>query len=186
MSAYSGVVTVGATPDLRLLEAFLNTLDERSFSRYGAPHLGGDELTSTAALSAWLAEHGLLGEGAPMVDGDLVAAVRLRTVLRQVLIGDPADGVETVLAEFPLQLVPDPVGHLRLAASGTSLLDPIVETVAAAVLTGGWSRVRICAAPDCHWAFYDVSRSGAGRWCSMEVCGNRTKTRTYRQRQRVT
>ncbi|MET7668825.1 CGNR zinc finger domain-containing protein [Micromonospora luteifusca] len=30
-------------------------------------------------------------------------------------------------------------------------------------------------------SFYEDFRSGAGRWCSMAACGNRTKTRTYRQ-----
>ncbi|MFD9698271.1 CGNR zinc finger domain-containing protein [Lentzea sp. NPDC059081] len=40
----------------------------------------------------------------------------------------------------------------------------------------------MCAAPDCRWAFYDVSRNGRGRWCAMEICGNRQKTRAYRER----
>lgn len=173
-----------ATPDLRLLEAFLNTLDERTFSRHGTPHAGGDELTSTSSLSTWLAEHGLLPDRTPIDDGVLAAAIQLRTRLRQILLTDPANpaATETALAGYPLHLVSDRAGRLRLSATGTSVLNPIVETVAVAVAQGRWARLKICAAPDCHWAFYDVSRNGAGRWCSMEACGNRTKTRTYRQR----
>ena len=38
--------------------------------------------------------------------------------------------------------------------------------------------------PDCRWAFYDRSHSGAGAWCDMATCGNRIKNRRLRQRQR--
>ena len=65
-------------------------------------------------------------------------------------------------------------------------LTAIVETVATSVARGTWRRLKICAAADCRWVFYDDSRNGAGRWCSMAACGNRVKTRTYRQRQRAT
>ncbi|MEU4242496.1 CGNR zinc finger domain-containing protein [Actinoplanes sp. NPDC026619] len=47
---------------------------------------------------------------------------------------------------------------------------------------GGWNRLKLCSAADCRWAFYDTSRNGGGRWCSMEACGNRNKTRAYRRR----
>jgi predicted RNA-binding Zn ribbon-like protein len=61
-------------------------------------------------------------------------------------------------------------------------LDAIVETVAASVAGGGWSRLKLCFSADCRWAFYDTSRNGGGRWCSMEACGNRNKTLAYRRR----
>lgn len=87
------------------------------------------------------------------------------------------------LAAFPLRLAPDPSGRLRIAAtSGVTGLDPIVVTVAETVADGGWNRLKLCSSADCRWAFYDTSRNGGGRWCSMEVCGNRHKTRAYRQR----
>jgi len=44
------------------------------------------------------------------------------------------------------------------------------------------ARIRICAAPDCALLFVDASRPGRRRWCSMEWCGNRAKTRAYRRR----
>ena len=53
-----------------------------------------------------------------------------------------------------------------------------------AVLSPQVSRLRICAAEDCRRAFYDNSRNGLGKWCSTAACGNRMKTRAYRQRQR--
>lgn len=48
---------------MHVVEAFLNTLDERTFSRHGEAHAPTDELTSEAALAHWLARHGLAPEG---------------------------------------------------------------------------------------------------------------------------
>jgi predicted RNA-binding Zn ribbon-like protein len=116
--------------------------------------------------------------------GDLAVAVALRAALREALTdgSDGTDGTQA-LAGFPLRLAPDPAGRLRIAAaSGVAGLDAIVETVAAGVAGGGWSRLKLCFSADCRWAFYDTSRNGGGRWCSMEACGNRNKTRAYRRR----
>ncbi|WP_305784140.1 CGNR zinc finger domain-containing protein [Symbioplanes lichenis] len=162
--------------DLRLIEEFLNTADERTFSRHGEQHVAGDRLTSPAALADWLAAHGLATEGA-----DLSAAVSLRTALRSAVDGQ---GEATpALAGHPLHLVVDPSGELRIRArSARPWVDVIVETVAQSAARGDWPRLKLCAAPDCRWAFLDTSRNGRGRWCEMAVCGNRQKTRTYRER----
>ncbi|WP_422770316.1 CGNR zinc finger domain-containing protein [Plantactinospora sp. WMMC1484] len=174
-------------PDgMRLIEEFLNTVDERTFRRHGTAHAGGDRLASPAALSEWLAGHGLLPAGTRLRQADLAEGIRLRTALRQALLAAaPERETVAVFVDFPLHLVPGAEGALRLAATGAAGLAPIVEAVATAVVSGSWARLRICAAPDCRWVFYDVSRSGGGRWCSMAVCGNRAKTRSYRQRQRT-
>jgi predicted RNA-binding Zn ribbon-like protein len=59
-----------------------------------------------------------------------------------------------------------------------------------AVATGRWSRLKAC--PDCHWAFYDRTRSGTKRWCLMNAgsptgrgCGNIAKARRHRARQKA-
>lgn len=51
-------------------------------------------------------------------------------------------------------------------------------------VAGGFepSRLRRCSGEDCSLIFYDSSRNGARRWCSMEVCGNRSKVRSHRAR----
>ena len=36
-------------------------------------------------------------------------------------------------------------------------------------------RIRACAGPECVLHFYDVSKNGTRRWCSMAGCGNRAK-----------
>src|SRR3984885_5021780 len=46
---------------------------------------------------------------------------------------------------------------------------------------GQRSRLRGCAARgECGWLFYDASKSGTRRWCSMETCGAIQKMRRYR------
>ncbi|WP_433833065.1 CGNR zinc finger domain-containing protein [Actinoplanes sp. CA-015351] len=152
--------------DLRVVEEFLNTLDERTFSRHGVPHKGAD------TLSAWVSTHQV---------ADREAAAKLRASLRGALAGEGS--AAEAIAAFPLRLEAFADGRLRI---GSPVADPalgvIAVAVAHAVADGSWQRLRLCAAPDCRWAFFDASRGGAGRWCSMEVCGNRHKTRSYRSR----
>ncbi|MFE3674881.1 CGNR zinc finger domain-containing protein [Streptomyces griseus] len=40
-------------------------------------------------------------------------------------------------------------------------------------------RIRPCANPACVLHFYDVSKNGTRRWCSMAGCGNRAKARRH-------
>lgn len=71
--------------------------------------------------------------------------------------------------------------------------DPAMEIViweialsAAALLTAAErkQRLKICANGPCDWMFLDQSRSGRRRWCRMAVCGNVSKVRSFRKRQR--
>jgi predicted RNA-binding Zn ribbon-like protein len=45
-------------------------------------------------------------------------------------------------------------------------------------------RIRGCANPECVLWFYDVSKNGRRRWCSMEGCGNRAKAARFQERHR--
>jgi predicted RNA-binding Zn ribbon-like protein len=45
-------------------------------------------------------------------------------------------------------------------------------------------RIKICANGPCDWVFLDTSRNGLRRWCRMDVCGNVSKVRRFRSRQR--
>jgi predicted RNA-binding Zn ribbon-like protein len=46
------------------------------------------------------------------------------------------------------------------------------------------SRIRKCESESCVVHFYDTSKKGARRWCSMNICGNRLKVAAYQRRQR--
>ncbi|MGZ0237672.1 CGNR zinc finger domain-containing protein, partial [Streptomyces sp. CPS1] len=60
------------------------------------------------------------------------------------------------------------------------LASRIAAAVAGALVAGTWMRLKACEAETCHWAYYDRSPAGRGRWCSMRVCGARAKMRRYR------
>jgi predicted RNA-binding Zn ribbon-like protein len=79
----------------------------------------------------------------------------------------------------------DPEGSVRLEPGAGGIdgaLGRLVAIVAAAMVDGTWSRLKACQADRCGWAFYDHARNRSRRWCSMAVCGNRTKARSYRRR----
>ncbi|MFF8675235.1 CGNR zinc finger domain-containing protein [Streptomyces sp. NPDC015242] len=47
-------------------------------------------------------------------------------------------------------------------------------------------RIRACGNPECVLHFYDVSKNGTRRWCSMAGCGNRAKAQRHYARQKKT
>ncbi|GAA3501844.1 CGNR zinc finger domain-containing protein [Streptomyces prasinosporus] len=121
---------------------------------------------------------------------DGVASARaLRESLRATLLahaGHPPHREVTplgeLLAQAPLVVTVDPAdGSAALApVDDGPLLARIAAAVAEAVTAGTWNRLKACEAADCHWAYYDRSPAGRGRWCSMQVCGARAKMRRYR------
>jgi hypothetical protein len=179
-TAYAGVVIEGESrvspatpPELRPVEDFLNTLDERSFEQHGRRHTGGDLLATPADLAA------LFGVGAG--PEELALARDLRGVLRAMVAGEPPADATDLLARLPLTLAP--TGALRPVAGGAEgMLAGVLAGVATAAARGSWARLKMCASPDCRWIYYDGSRNAGGRWCSMRSCGNRAKTRAYRRR----
>jgi len=182
-------------PTLTRVEDFLNTLDERRFARHGQRHAGGDMLATEADLAAWLAGHGLLQLG-EQVDGESFAlALALRRALRAALAaraGHETDpGARAVLPSLPLRLAVDQGGGAALLPAEDGARGAIAALAGgggaggAARGGGAWPRLKMCGHGDCRWVFYDGSRNGRGRWCTMDVCGNRAKTRAYRQRHAV-
>lgn len=61
---------------------------------------------------------------------------------------------------------------------------PIVAAAADLLSGVPKDRVRKCESPTCTVHFYDTSKKGARRWCSMNLCGNKVKVAAYRQRSR--
>jgi len=177
--------------DLRLVEEFLNTLDQRTFRRHGTDFVSGDALSTPAALTRWLADHGLAGRSVRASTAELRTVHAVRDALRAAVTRDGLDAsarrrADSALGAVPVRVELDTDGSLSLAGPSAAVAAAIAELVAIAVrrsADGSWDRLRACAAPDCRWVFYDDSRNGAGRWCSMSACGNRVKTARYRARQ---
>jgi predicted RNA-binding Zn ribbon-like protein len=61
---------------------------------------------------------------------------------------------------------------------------PLVLSAADLLTSGEASQVRQCAGEGCDWLFLDTSRNHLRRWCSMDECGNRAKSRRFAQRKR--
>ncbi|MFD3685709.1 CGNR zinc finger domain-containing protein [Nocardiopsis sp. NPDC058631] len=52
------------------------------------------------------------------------------------------------------------------------------------LLSAAPDRIRRCAGHACVLRFYDTSRNGTRRWCSMAGCGNRAKAARHHARER--
>lgn len=46
------------------------------------------------------------------------------------------------------------------------------------------SRLRECASDSCDWVFVDRTKNRSRRWCDMRGCGNRSKVRAFREREK--
>jgi predicted RNA-binding Zn ribbon-like protein len=62
------------------------------------------------------------------------------------------------------------------------LLAAVARSAAEIVAEGAQARLRLCANPRCGLFFYDTSRTHRRRWCSMTVCGNRSKVAAFARR----
>lgn len=174
-----------APGDLRLVEEFLNTRDVED---------GIEAFETPAALSQWLAAHGLAAAGAGFDDDERRHAIAVREALRAVLLHhngvelDPsAEPTLNAAARRATMHVVFDDGDARLAPAGRGIdeaLARLFAIMARAQAEGTWMRLKACPWDTCRWAFYDHSRNHSRTWCSMEVCGNRAKARAYRERAR--
>jgi predicted RNA-binding Zn ribbon-like protein len=59
------------------------------------------------------------------------------------------------------------------------LLAAVARSGAEIIADGPEARLRLCANPQCGLFFCDKSRTHRRRWCSMAVCGNRSKVAAF-------
>jgi predicted RNA-binding Zn ribbon-like protein len=173
-----------------LVRDFVNTYDLDA---------DADELASPAELAVWLRERGLIGPRDRATDDDLTTALTLREALRTALRRETPELRAALRRETPeLQAalrretpeMPElPALPLLVRVGATPELVPLEDGVrgglariTAAVTDQSWHRLKVCAEGMCQWAFIDSSKNRSRSWCSMRVCGNRTKTRAYRAR----
>jgi predicted RNA-binding Zn ribbon-like protein len=64
----------------------------------------------------------------------------------------------------------------------TDLWAPIIDATADLLTETSSSRVRKCESCVVH--FFDTSKKGSRRWCSMNICGNKLKVAAYQRRKR--
>ncbi|MFF2515498.1 CGNR zinc finger domain-containing protein [Streptomyces sp. NPDC058086] len=153
---------------LALIQSLVNTLDIES---------GADSLDTAEGRAPF-----------GLAEGEAEASRELRESLRAACLahaGHPAHRAVTPLGELlaraPLHVTVDEHdGSARLVPAAASLTSRVAAALAEALAEGTWLRLKACEAPTCHWAYYDRSPAGRGRWCSMSVCGARAKMRRYR------
>jgi hypothetical protein len=180
-----------AAPEpLALVQAFANTVAEEGHFRWEA--IGDPD-----SLRSWLSSRWLLADGERVGEADVARAKEVRKALRSLLAannGREADAaairalnLATERARLTVRFGADGRATLEPGAGGVDgALGRVLAAVHASMEEGIWGRLKSCANATCGWAFYDRSKNRSGRWCSMEVCGNRTKTRAYRRRRQGT
>jgi predicted RNA-binding Zn ribbon-like protein len=153
------------------------------------------DINQTEALKAWLVRHGLLVAPADVTEDDVRKAVTLQDSLRNLLRANAGETLDTgaikqlnrLVLQCRLTILFGPDGAARLTAASQRVeraLGKIIITVVNAMAGGDWWRLKECRNGACRWIFYDSSRNGSGRWCSMKVCGSRSKASAYRRRQK--
>jgi predicted RNA-binding Zn ribbon-like protein len=190
---------VGGDPAIDLV----NTVD---WTRYG---LKDERLGDYQRLTRWAEGSGVVSPqlaarlrrkaaGHPQEAGTVHrAALRAREILRR-LLAELAEGSasEGAVADFNRILAPV-LQHLRVRPLGNahhlqlgwddeenrleSVLWPVLWSAASLISSPEASRIRVCGGEDCGWMYVDRSRNGLRRWCQMESCGTREKTRRRRR-----
>jgi predicted RNA-binding Zn ribbon-like protein len=182
--------------ELANLYDFANTLDVRHFTHHGVPHPQDDELKSPRELAGWMSQRGLLPARASISPAMLETALKLRASVRDYLQRDPVErrrdrhalrSLGKTLEMFPLIAeAREERGFVLQGVREDALagLSAIVAELYDGSRDGTLDRLKMCASEECRRVFYDRSKPATRRWCMSSLCGNRIKTRNYRERQR--
>jgi predicted RNA-binding Zn ribbon-like protein len=170
--------------DLELVRDFVNTAELEQQR---------DDLPDGRGLVRWLAAHRLVGEHARARDTDAAEARAVREALRELLRANNGVAVDAAAAAATLDAagrraglaVRFDTGAIRLVPRERGVrggLGSVLAAAAEAMADGSWERLKACRSDTCRWAFVDNARNRSRQWCSMSMCGNRAKARTFRQR----
>ncbi len=178
-----------APGELALVQAFINS----HFSL--GDDWGRDRLSTPDGARAWLVDQGLGATTPTRHERERLIAVRegLRTLAAangEHAHPAPADvlALNRAATGAAIEVRFDGNGPRFVSAGGRELdraLGRILALAATAMIDGTWARLKVCPGEHCGWAFYDHSRNGSGRWCSMSVCGGRAKARAHYRRRQV-
>ena len=175
------------------------------------PVLGGaptELLSDVRALERWLIASGMANSprakaamrgwrSSTQAAGFLGQVIAFREHLREsvVRIENGSQPTDAFLAELNSLLIQHPL-HTSLRKwqgkvvrestfelrKPSDLWAPIIHAAADFLANADPSRVRQCESCVVH--FFDTSKKGSRRWCSMNICGNKFKVAAYQQRKR--
>jgi predicted RNA-binding Zn ribbon-like protein len=164
---------------LALVERFVNTVD----------HEHGREMLSSPERLRDVLE---LERGVRTGTADLRRALEVREALRSLALANNGGAADpraaAVLEDAAVRgrlVIRFAAGEARLEPASRTVdgaLAELVGIVQTAMADGTWPRLKACRRDVCHWLFYDRSRNRSAVWCQMAVCGNRVKTKAYRER----
>lgn len=162
-------------------------------AQHGEPGNGWEQLLNAADLDDWLGDRFAITAAS---ERDLRDALTLRDAIMHLTRAASAErqparrdiDVVNLYAATP-DLPPRIDGGSRQAGRTTARASQALSTIArdaVAVFSGERAgRIRGCDADDCALLYFDTSRAGSRRWCSMQRCGNRHKVRQHRARQKA-
>jgi predicted RNA-binding Zn ribbon-like protein len=161
-----------------------------------------ETLVTPGDLATWLVTAGVMDHPERVTPDVLQQARELREAIDTLLVATIAQAVPDPAAlalvdewlafagSRPQLVARDGHAHLaeRAAADSPRRALGMVALDAAQMLGTDQQRdrIRICASETCSGRFFDRSPAGRRRWCSMRTCGNATKARRHRERQRTT
>jgi predicted RNA-binding Zn ribbon-like protein len=74
--------------------------------------------------------------------------------------------------------------YLAESENSNQLLGVLAEVASDLLCTCDLSLIKKCQNPSCVLFFYDTTKNHARHWCSMSMCGNRSKVAAHYQRHR--
>ena len=132
-------------------------------------------------------------EAAAFLEQLIAFRERLRETVLRIERGSPPS--KTFLAEINALLLRYPRHTLLCQRNGRVIRDaqfeprrpndlwvPIADATADILVETASSRIRKCKSCVVH--FFDTSKKGSRRWCSMNICGNKLKVASYQKRKR--
>lgn len=165
-------------------------------------------LASYADLVGWSHQAGILpedvglalirvaGESPDIAQSVLARARDLRETI-YVVFSMIAAGGQPQLDQLNVEVVQAMIGA-HLISTGDSfdwawqtasqaldqMIAPIARSAAMLLTSTGMQSIHECAGETCGWLFVDNTKNHRRRWCTTNGCGNRTRVRRHRQRQR--
>jgi predicted RNA-binding Zn ribbon-like protein len=165
-------------------------------------------LPDVAALARWLMAAGLLrsakakamvkswrhsAEAAALLRELRGFRERLREALLRIESGSPPS--DEFLKEVNARLAQHPLHHGLRRRDGKLMREeifepekpadfwtPLIHATADLLAEPETARLRKCES--CVLHFFDTSKKGSRRWCSMNICGNKVKVAAYQRRKR--
>jgi predicted RNA-binding Zn ribbon-like protein len=171
---------------LELLQRFINTWNHDLPADW-------DRLATPQSARAWLREKQLITGQSKVSATDAARLRTLREALRSLILANvtgqqDATSIQTVrtaatAGTLIVTIDDDGRAHLRARQAGVDgAIATLMGILHEAQITGDWARLKGCR--HCGYSFFDLSKNRSATWCSMSICGNRSKNRAYYRRVR--